>query len=249
MLIRSVSDKPEASLHIVGFPGAGSSRAHFMQWDQLLGPQARLSVVDPWLLYFEQEKKGLGVLGDVAALLAAELRELRSPALLVGHSRGSLLAYETAQQLTAAGSGDRVAGLVAMAHRAPTTVPTYRLGSAGTEQLQRFLEEMGGTPPEIFADPELLGMVLDRLRSELTMSENYRHTWPRPLDCPLRVYLGDADGSVPHTESDRWQDVVTGRCTSRTFSGGHFFPFGDTAGHVVETLLNDFILAGDAHGL
>ncbi|WP_369036293.1 thioesterase II family protein [Streptomyces adonidis] len=249
MFIRSVSAKPDATLHVIGFPGAGGSQSHFVPWDALLGPHVRLSIVDPWQLYFAQQEHHLERMTDAAALLIPELSALDSPAVLVGHSRGSLLAYETAQRLTATGRGDMVAALVALAHRAPPSPPPQLISGSSTELLGQFLREMGGTPPEVFADRELLETVLDRLRGELAMSEAYRHTWPTPLPCPLGVYTGRSDISVPAAESGLWQRAVTGPCSVRTFPGDHFFPFGEGAGPVVTALTADFVLAGDTHGI
>ncbi|MEU6815478.1 alpha/beta fold hydrolase [Streptomyces sp. NPDC046860] len=249
MFIRSVSEKPDAHLHLVGFPGAGGSRAHFAAWDGLLGPRVRLSVVDPWMLHFAQEREGLTRLDDVASLLVSELAALERPAVLVGHSRGSLVAYEVAQQLTAAGHGEQVSALIALAHRAPVSAPTHLVSRGGTDLLRRFLADMGGTPPEVFDDEELLTTVLDRLRSELAMSEQYRHGWSAALRCPLGVYVGRSDTSVPASEAEAWQRAVTGPSVVRSFPGGHFFPFGDATAQVVDSILEDFIFTGEAHEL
>ncbi|ADD39909.1 thioesterase II family protein [Stackebrandtia nassauensis] len=247
MHIRTVTPKPAARVHLIGFPGAGGSQTHFRRWDSALGPWIRLSVVDPWSLYFAAQAAEVDSLPDLASLLLPELAVSDSRFVLAGHSFGALLAYETARQLDEGRHGDRLAGLVAMAQRAPTTPAPERISHLGDDRLLRFLRDMGGTPEEVFAEPELLDLLLGRLRDEIRLSERYRDTRAEPLDRPLRVYFGDQDSGIAPIEARKWTKSVTGDHVLRTFPGGHFFPFDDF--QVVSALLEDTLTKEPLHDI
>ncbi|MEU6719527.1 alpha/beta fold hydrolase [Nonomuraea sp. NPDC046802] len=246
LYIRSLKEALGARLHIVGFPGAGGSSAHFREWAGHLGWDVRLSVVDPWPLHVAV---GDGALADSARLLLPELFTFQGPLVLVGHSRGAVLAYETAQHLVAAGAADRLAALVAMAYRAPSSPPRRRFSREDDGTLRELLRQLGGTAQEVFDEPELLDAVLDRLRTELRAAEDYTDAWAVPLPCPLRLYLGRSDESVPAAEAGAWQRSVTGDFAVRILDGGHFFPFGTGSSRTVAALLDDtlYLAQGGTH--
>ncbi|MGH8878937.1 MAG: thioesterase II family protein, partial [Stackebrandtia sp.] len=190
MHIRPISPKPAAEVHVIGFPGAGGSQSHFRQWDEPLGARMRLSVVDPWSLYFAAQSAEVDSLPELAALLAPELAASDSPFVLAGHSFGALLAFEVARQLSGSGHDALLAGFVTMAQRAPTSPVPETLSDRPDHRLRSFLRRMGGTPEEVFAEPELLELLLHRLRDEVRLSERYQPGRSATVPCPLRVYLG-----------------------------------------------------------
>jgi surfactin synthase thioesterase subunit len=239
MFIRDVSEKPAAALDVVGIPGAGGSLREFRVWDEPLGPRLALRVVDPWALHFASEREGVSDIGGVARLLAPELLACGRRVVLVGHSRGSLVAYELARSLVEAGRDNLLHGLVAMAHCAPSEPPLHPLDVSDPEVLRGFLEEMGVAPPEVMRDAELLDLLLSRMAVELGHSENYKDTWPQPLPGRVHVYWGRDDAHVLPETLDAWR-ASAAECAFREFAGGHFFPFQESRDAVVRALRADF---------
>ncbi len=238
MYLRDVRGDPDGP-RLVCLPGAAASPVPFRAWADAFAGRYHLQVADPWALYLATEGRANATLADTARLIAPEVAD-GPPAVLVGHSRGALLAYEVAQQLHDAGRGGAVQAVVAMAHRAPTSPPLMPVAGAPDGTLIEFLHEAGGTDEAAFDDPELLQLILARLRAELTTSEGYRSPWPAPLPADLYLYLGCDDASVPTAEADAWRKCVDGAFTHRVFPGGHFFPFAESPGLVHEALADDF---------
>ena len=50
-----------------------------------------------------------------------------------------------------------------------------------------------------------------------------RHRFEGPLDCPITVFGGRADGKVRVGQLAAWRALAQGRFTLRFLPGGHFF--------------------------
>jgi pyochelin biosynthesis protein PchC len=239
MFIRDLSAGDGNGTCFLCIPGAGGSEQHFRGWASLLGSCHALSAVDPWALYFAAEQEKVASLEALVHLLMPELMRRGRPMVLVGHSRGSLIAYELAQSLAEAGRLDLVQGVVAMAHRAPSVPSPRSVDVHDRSSLQDFLVAMGGTPDEVLHDQELLDLVLGRLGTELSMSEEYQHARTRKFPGRIHVYRGRDDVYVPAEALAPWRSTAED-CVFRDFEGGHFFPFRESENAVVTALCEDF---------
>uniref|UniRef100_A0A3Q2CU69 oleoyl-[acyl-carrier-protein] hydrolase n=1 Tax=Cyprinodon variegatus TaxID=28743 RepID=A0A3Q2CU69_CYPVA len=90
------------------------------------------------------------------------------------------------------------------------------------EQFLRWLTSIGGTPPELLANPEVLKLFLPALKADLHVVENYRWTKPDApfLACPVTCFDGKED--VPH-DLQAWRSITSGDFTIRMFDGSHFY--------------------------
>lgn len=211
-----------ASLHVVCFPPAGGSSGSFAALRRSADPGVVCtSILLPGreARFTEEVPPDLHEVADqVARSLSALLGTEQTPYLLLGHSMGGLLAYETALRLVAAGAPQPlrvvVAGTSAPSHGARET-----LGSADPTSLMRRLQ---GVPQEVFDWPELLDIATATLRADLRMLQRYRCGGLR-LDVPLTVLLGADDPVVGSPEAAAWSDFSSAETTFRTLPGGHFF--------------------------
>lgn len=212
-------------LRLLCVPFAGGASSLYRAWPRLL------PAIEVWPI----ELPGRGVRGDerpmtdmnqLADGLAAAIDEHPGPPLaLFGHSMGARIAFELTRRL-----GDRVVHLFASGSQPPDVRPHY--GSADdrpTEQLtdaelKRRIEPLGGTPPELMAEDDLMQRALPIVRADLTMTERYRVEPPDArVACPLTVLAGVHDKIAPPRVATGW--LVRSSSTTRMveLDAAHFF--------------------------
>jgi len=150
---------------------------------------------------------------------------LNGPYAFFGHSMGAIVAYEAARRLAAAGRGP--ACLIVSGHPSPDQ-PRTRPPVAGLPDAQfaAVVERLGGTPPEVLREPDLLAMLLPVLRADFHLTETYQPLPGARLDCPVYAYSGSADPDAGPARASGWAQVTEGAFTARSFSGGHFYLAG-----------------------
>jgi surfactin synthase thioesterase subunit len=147
--------------------------------------------------------------------------ELDLPYALYGHSLGALVAFELARRLTARDAPP--VHLFAVACRAPHVAsrraPLHALPD------QRFvaeLEHLGGLPPALLAQPDLLALFLPALRADFEVYETYRHAPGATLGCPLTAVAAGRDEAVARDDVAAWRDATSGAFTLVDLDGDHF---------------------------
>ena len=84
------------------------------------------------------------------------------------------------------------------------------------------LERLGGTPPDVLSNPELLELVLPALRADFQLIESWRYT-PRPrLPVAITAICGDSDPDVSLKHMCGWAEHGSG-FELHGLAGGHFF--------------------------
>lgn len=221
--VRIPVPRPAARLRLLCFHPAGGGPSMFRGWPaglpedievlavQLPGREARLS--EACLTTYRSAIEQLG---------AALRPYLDRPYALFGHSMGALLAYGVA--VTAGRHGERrPTRLLVSGCPGPGSVPAEP-GRADRpdEELIADLRSMGGTPEGVFADRDLLDLILPTLRADFALCDSYRRPDGPRLDCPVSVFGGE-DDTVRPEDLQRWSGATHGSTTVRTFPGGHFF--------------------------
>ena len=165
---------------------------------------------------------------------ALELVRAGRPLAVFGHSFGAFLAFELARRLDAPPIACFVSG--ARAPDAPGREPA--LHQLDEDGLVAALAELGGTPPEVLGDRDLMGLFLPALRADLRMAERFSMRARPGLAIPLHVLGGERDRYAEPAAVGRWLEFAAGARSFRGFPGGHFFAFEDpdVVGHVVQQL-------------
>ena len=216
---------PHPRVRLICLPPAGGGTTTFRDWRQELDASVELVLVQ---LPGRETRLDEPPIRDREALVERLgrllLPELGRPFALFGHSFGALLAFELVRLLRRRGWG-KPAHLFFSARRAPQVrrngsplahLPDKRLLDA----VQR---RYGGIPPEIAREPEWVSMILPALRADIAIDESYRYADEPPFDCPVTVFGGSKDSTLPRTALEAWRIHAAQRFTVREFPGDHFF--------------------------
>lgn len=144
------------------------------------------------------------------------------PFALFGHSMGAFLAFELARGLQSCSRPP--AALFVSGSPSPTALAEIpQRSSMSDAELVRELEHLGGTPPEVLSNPELLGLVLPVLRADFELTQSYRYVPGEQLRCPVRALGGWLDPEAQPDRLDAWRDMTSGAFAMNLFMGDHFF--------------------------
>jgi surfactin synthase thioesterase subunit len=216
---------PRARLFLLPYAGGGANV--YRAWPQLLPAGLEVLAVQ---LPGRERRFGEPPVTDMNALLDALVPAMAPlldlPFALFGHSMGAAIAHGLALRLAA--EGLPVPHLEAVSgHDSP--LRPRRCSSLHELPEAEFLAELrrlGGTPPEVLENRELLELMLPMLRADAELVGSYR---PAPgaatqLPCPIVVYGGAADTETTPEGLAAWADCSeSGAARVTIFPGGHFF--------------------------
>ncbi|MFE2595716.1 thioesterase II family protein [Streptomyces sp. NPDC059396] len=214
-----------APLTLVFLHHAGGSAASFAPFTRQLPAHWNLWSVDLPGRLMATGERACRTSVQAAAYVARELRSLLSgPYAVFGHSMGALIAFEAARELSASGLRPEWVGL------SGAPAPGHRPDRAQRhlwprERLTAFMQGLGGTPEQVFELPDLLDLMVEVLRGDLSIVDTYQvHPGP-PLDAPLTVFTGENDPVAGPRIAAPWSGHSTARTTARSWPGGHFYLF------------------------
>ncbi|MET0674317.1 MAG: alpha/beta fold hydrolase [Bradyrhizobium sp.] len=205
-------------------PYAGGSAMFYARWRRTL---PRWIEVEPVELPGRGARMDEPLDTDLCALaerLAAELQRmpLDRPYGLFGHSLGALLAFEMAHALL-----DRGARAPSVLFASGAEAPTVRDGRKwklplSDDALRAELKDRQGTPDDVLDNPAIMRAVLPVLRADFLMSGTYAYRRRKPLPCPIHVFGGDEDTTLPDA-LDAWRRETSDGFDLDMLPGHHFF--------------------------
>lgn len=204
-------------------PCAGARATMYLRWKRLL---------PSWITVRPIELPGRGSRvsespqESYAALTETLCDELASTLperyVLFGHSMGALLAYGIAQGLYAR-KLPLPAALLVSGCAAPSRQDSERYHKIqGEAALIADLSKQGGTPEEVFGNPELLAMTLDLLKLDYRVCGSFQYAQLSPLPIPIHGFGGRSD-DIDAAKLNDWRLEGAQTFTLDWFDGGHFF--------------------------
>lgn len=140
---------------------------------------------------------------------------------LYGHSMGALIAYLTAHHIREAGLAAPEAVFVSGSD-APAVRQEHQRHLLPPDQFVAMLRDLGGCPPQVLENAELLQYFEPILRADFQAVETWQRGDRPPLDVPFVVMAG-SDDDTTSADASVWADETTASCTVHEFSGDHFF--------------------------
>nr|AHB82061.1 type II thioesterase [Jahnella sp. MSr9139] len=205
------------------FPYAGANAMVFRTWPGHLPPDVEVIAAQLPGRGTRIREAPITRMEPLVEALGQALRPSSVPFVLFGHSMGGLVAFMLCRWLRAR-SWPAPLHLVISGRRAPQISDSFPPASELTDAyiLSR-LRRYGGTPESIFAEPELLGMILPIFRADFELLGSYRYVSAEPLNVPLTALGGREDDLVQPAQIEVWREHTRAPFTLRMFDGGHFF--------------------------
>ncbi|MFC5181377.1 thioesterase II family protein [Actinomadura harenae] len=215
--------RPWAPLRMFCFPHAGGSAVFFRSWAEAVGPAVEVHAVQ---YPGRADRMREALVPDARALArliaGAIAQHADRPAVLFGHSMGSVVAYETARIMRERDLP--VAHLFASGARAPHDWGERRLISRMDDDgVVAELDALGGTDTAALKDPELRELVLPYVRNDFGIVESYAPEDGPRLDVPVTALVGDGDRDVSVEQAGRWRDATSADFALKVLPGGHFY--------------------------
>ena len=229
---------PKARLRLFCFHSAGSGASMFVPWAALLPGDVELNAIQ---LPGRENRLKEPPYKRIEPLLS-DLDEIVFPLLdrpfaVFGISMGGLIGFEFARKLRQTYGIEPVHFFTA-SRRAPQTPDPlpYIAHLPDTAFLEAIQARYNSIPELIWKDGELMQLFLPLLRADFSLLEAYAYQEEPQLDCPLTVMYGENDATINEEGISGWHIHTRGRFTRQRFSGGHFFPTGNS-GPVVNYLV------------
>ena len=223
MSFKKIPNGPLKDVALFCFPYAGAGASVFFPWGKGIS-----GGVDVYAFeaagkgdrYSEALPKEFNTLAIEAA--AAILGKNYKSIILFGHSLGALLAYETAKTLK--DNGCSPLSIIFSGRQAPSLASKMEpISHLPNQQFIEKIKLLGGTPQEIFEEPELLNIILPILKNDFFLAECYEDSNPYDLGVPVIVLSGQTDPWVNIDDLHHWSSVTSNSFEIEIFEGDHFF--------------------------
>jgi surfactin synthase thioesterase subunit len=208
---------------LICFHHAGGASTSFRALTRALGPRIPVTAVNlPGRESRCREPRHRDVYA-CATQLADELSpHLDRPHVLLGHSRGAIIAYTIAQQRIAAFRRGPDALIVASYAAPHLPSDIAQIDSADDMQLATTLSQLGGLPAVVLTRPDWLAARMPLVRDDLRICASHRDRGEPALPCPIHVFSGDADPVVTRAALAGWRRHTRRPRPVTIVPGGHF---------------------------
>jgi surfactin synthase thioesterase subunit len=238
--LRYYGPRDTGKLRLFCFHYAGGNAAMFRDWPKLLPAEIEpIAIQLPGRDNRHAERPYEHIEPLVADLIGVLAPLLAKPFACYGFSMGARVALALAHALR-----DRGLPAPGKLFVASSAAPTLRLPVRGWNEsddgLVDYLRDLGGTPPQLFNDPDLLGLFLPTVRADLKVVGTCPMPDRPPLTTPIRAFAGAADTEAAPARMLAWQAETNADFHLDTVPGAHFFsPKGMR--WVLDSIANDLL--------
>ena len=206
------------------FPYAGGGISTYAEWGKYFGKHIDICPIQlpgRGALILERP---LCTIAEIIGFIMDQITfDENIPFFFMGHSMGSLIAYELCHHLRENGLF-MPKGLIASAFNAPRhKKEAPLLHRSSDSELIESLMKYNGTPVEILDNMELMEFILPTIRADFAAVETYEYTFRQKLDIPILVLAGAQDPYTSDQKLRGWHDETNGKVSVRYFDGDHFF--------------------------
>lgn len=212
-----------AALRLFCFPYAGLGTSVFRPWLDAFGPAVDVCPVQlPGRESRQDEPPYARMEPLVEDAFDAIAPYCGAPFAFFGHSLGALVAFELARRFH---GGAPLQHLFVSARRAPhlpeRLSPLYQLPH--DRLVETVQARYDGIPRAVLECPEVMALLVPRLRADFEVLDTWSYRASPPLACPISVFGGSSDATVQPFELDAWREHTSGPFHLRMLPGPHLF--------------------------
>ncbi|WP_035794593.1 thioesterase II family protein [Kitasatospora mediocidica] len=217
--IQSLRPAPQARVRLVCCPHAGASASAYGPLSRALpGWIEALSVQYPGR---QAGSAGFTDIGELAGQIAERLApQADLPFAVLGHSMGSVVAFELTRRLEAAGTP--AVRLFVSGRRSPSDGLGVNV-PRDDEEIVEELRALGGVPVRLLERPKYREAVLSVIRNDYRANSRYLASPQTLVNCPVTFLLAADDPYVDRDAAVDWQRHTSRDFKLLPFPGGHFF--------------------------
>ncbi|WJG09758.1 alpha/beta fold hydrolase [Aliiglaciecola sp. LCG003] len=216
-----VQTHPSLRLFCIPFAGAGASA--FNQWQHLLSADVQLNAIQ---LPGRENRFAEPPINNMQELIS-QLEQIvmpytDEPWAVFGHSMGAAIGYELIRSLEARGCNPP-AKFITSAKTPPNIALNHEpIANLPDELLIQVLAERYGA--DISAGQrELLELMLNTLRADFQLIENYNVDERGSLTTDILALCGSQDNSVSYQQMLGWSEYTKGQFQIEVIEGPHFY--------------------------
>lgn len=143
---------------------------------------------------------------------------------IMGHSMGSLLAYEAYYQIL-----KNKLPLPKCMFFSSKEVPVEHLDKIGAESLteedlEQIIRNLGGFDDLESVSPQMKTFFYEIIRSDFKILDDYEYHEPsEKIKCKVVVMAGNLERNLSYSHLCRWQELVENQISYYSFNGNHFY--------------------------
>ncbi|GGO38534.1 thioesterase II family protein [Streptomyces lasiicapitis] len=219
--IRTFHPKPDAKARLVCFPHAGGPAMAFTALSAALPADIELVAVQ---YPGRQDRRAEPFADNITTLAAGAVGALADfddrPLFLLGHSLGSLVAFEAARLLEQKGELQRLFASAAWPPSADWKAGTPE--DSGDDVIVEHVRWLGGVPEALLNDPETVAEMVRLMRGDNEALGNYTPEDGAAVAAPLTVLLAKEDPKNTAEQMTGWSGHTRGEYGLELLPGGHF---------------------------
>lgn len=244
---RKIQKEPRVKLFC--FPYGGGGASIYRDWQQYLPNEIEVCPIQLPGRETRIDEKPITDIFELVELLSEQLKqELNVPYAFLGHSFGSLIAFELTRKIRRSGLPMPIHLFLSAFH--DPKIPTKSLdrllnqleainlyfgdidNSASIEKLEiEQLRKLSAIFNEnglmgyndYHLDKEILKILLPIFTGDMSIVKSYSFYEEELLDVPLTVFAGKKDGWVDYEEHLSWKEHTTNSCEVIDFDSGHMY--------------------------